>query len=206
MNCGQFETRLNLILDQRRSPVDDAALTAHATACVQCDDLLADHVALMRGVSEARQPVVRDGFARRVVEQARPVSARQRRAKRLLLAVCVAFSSAAAMLLAISIVWKAREGQGVNDPRLVRSRTMNSADFLVGAPSLWSNEVAIAAGGAGVGLDQVEKVAPGIRPWRESLTQIWEALRHAFQNRHDPAGPPGEEHTGQWAIVGLSIA
>src|SRR5689334_5034173 len=109
MNCGQFESRLNLLLDQRRSPVSDPALTAHAAACADCGELLADHMALTACVSRSCIPRLSADFAERVVAATDSTAVHQRRTRRLLMAVCVALSSAAAMLLAISIVWKARE-------------------------------------------------------------------------------------------------
>src|SRR4051812_39341347 len=109
MNCGQFETRLNLLLDQRRSPASDPALAAHAAICADCDELMADHKAVVACMADSRVPQVSKGFAKRVVAAVGPMAVPQRRTKRLMMATCVALSSAAAMLLAISIVWKARQ-------------------------------------------------------------------------------------------------
>src|SRR6478735_9309243 len=98
MNCGQFETRLNLVLDQRRSPLADPALAAHAGVCATCDELLADHIALAAYVSRSSSPSPSPGFANRVMAAAGPLAVHERRTKKILLAVCVALSSAAAML------------------------------------------------------------------------------------------------------------
>jgi hypothetical protein len=110
------------------------------------------------------------------------------------------------MLLAISIVWKARQATPSGDNQVVADGRITSADVLVGAPGLWRNEFALAAGGASSQLDQVEKVAPAIRPWRQSLSVLWDALRRAFQTKHDATMPPTEERTGHWSIVALSVA
>jgi len=207
MNCGQFETRLNLLLDQRRSPASDTALAEHAAACSDCDELLADHVALIACASHSRLPPVSDGFAHRVVAATGPAALHQRRSKRLLMAVCVALSSAAAMLLAISIVWKARQADPVDGEQFATNSGVTSADLLVHSTSLWSTEFALAAGGAASRLDEVEKMAPAIRPWRTSFAIIWDALRRAFQSKeHDGTNPPSEERTGQWTTFALSIA
>ena len=206
MNCVQFDSRLNLLLDQRRSPAADPALAAHASVCAKCDESLSDHVALITCVSQSRLPMPIAGFAGRVVAAAGPHVVSERRTRKILLAACVALSSAAAMLLAISIVWKARQAGSHGHELVVARQGMTSADFLVGAPSLWSSEVALAAGGASSQLDQVEKVAPAIRPWRQSLALLWDALRRAFQSKSDATTPSSEERTGHWSIVALGVA
>jgi hypothetical protein len=206
MNCGQFETRLNLLLDQRRPPAADPALAAHAAVCAACDDLLADHIALVACAARSPLPSPSSGFAGRVVTAASPQEVGERRTKKIVLALCVALSSAAAMLLAISIAWKARQATPGSDNPVLAEGRITSADVLVGAPGLWRKEFALAAGGASSQLDQVEKVAPVIRPWRHSLALIWDALRHAFQTKHDAITPPNEEQTGHWSIIALGIA
>lgn len=206
MNCGQFETRLNLVLDQRRSPADDPALATHAAVCANCDELLADHMTLIASVARARLPRMSAGFANRAVAALAPVVVRQRRSHRVLLAACVALSSAAAMLLAISIVWKARQAGPSDGEQIVTTGGMTSADLIVDAPSLWSNQFAMAASGASLRLDQVERVAPGIRPLRHSLSMIFDALRQAFQTRHDATTPPTEEGMGNWARLSFAVA
>jgi hypothetical protein len=40
MNCAEFETRLNQLLDDRQTPSDDAQLFHHARECVACRQLL----------------------------------------------------------------------------------------------------------------------------------------------------------------------
>jgi len=204
MNCGQFEARLNLLLDQRRSPSSDPALAAHAAVCANCDELLADHVALVACVFQSRVPRASDDFAQRVVAAAGPVVVGQRRTKRLVMAVCVALSSAAAMLLAISIVWKAREAEPSGGPHIVANPRPNSADVLLGATNMWSNELAMA--GSSLRFDEVDRIAPSIRPWRQSLAVLWDALRRAFQSKHDATTPPKEERTGCWSIIALGVA
>jgi hypothetical protein len=209
MNCGQFETRLNLLLDQRRSPASDSALAEHAAACAACDELLADHVALLSCASVSRAsysrlPRVSADFSQRVVAAVRPIAIPQRRTRRLFMAACVALSSAAAMLLAISIVWKARQPGPSGGEPIVASHGMNSADFLVGAPHLWSTELSMA--GSSLRFDEVDRIAPAFRPLRESLAIIWDALRRAWGPTRDVESQPAEKRTGQWAVFGLSIA
>lgn len=204
MYCGQFETRLNLLLDQRRSPAGDPALTAHAAVCANCDELLADHVVLVTCASQSRLPQVSADFAHRVVAAAGPVAVRPRRTRRLFMAACVALSSAAAMLLAISIVWKARQAEPSGAKPIVARQRMNSADFLVGAPHLWSTELSIAS--SSLKFDEVDRIAPGFRPLRESLSILWDALRRAWSPGHDAETQPAEKRTGQWPVFDLAIA
>jgi hypothetical protein len=204
MNCGQFETRLNLLLDQRRSPASDPALAAHAAVCANCDELVADHVLLVACASQSRVPRMSTDFAQRVVAATGPVAVHQRRTRRLFMAACVALSSAAAMLLAISIVWKARQAEPSGGEQIVANQGMNSADFLVGAPHLWSTELAMAS--SSLRFDEVDRIAPGFRPLRESLEMIWDALRRAWATGRNTEAQPAEKRTGQWAVFDPSIA
>ncbi len=57
MKCVEFESRLNDLLDERRSPGRDRGLSQHAELCAGCADLLAAHETLLEGV--AALPAVR---------------------------------------------------------------------------------------------------------------------------------------------------
>jgi len=165
---------------------------------------LADHLVLVATVSQARLPAVSAGFANRVVASAVPVVVvSQGRSRRLLMAACVALSSAATMLLAISLVWKAREA-GTHGEKVVTTG-MTSADLIVDSTNLWSNQFAMAANGASLRLDEVEKVAPSIRPLRQSLAMLLDALRRAFQTRPDPTSQPPQQQTGNWPPLSCSL-
>lgn len=50
MQCVEFETRLNGLLDERLSPSIDTPLIEHAQDCPGCFELLAAHEALLEGV------------------------------------------------------------------------------------------------------------------------------------------------------------
>jgi hypothetical protein len=50
MHCVQFEMRLNQLLDDRRDPEGDLALSQHALECSECADLLLGQEVLRRGV------------------------------------------------------------------------------------------------------------------------------------------------------------
>jgi hypothetical protein len=203
MNCGQFETRLNLVLDQRRSPASDPVLAAHAAVCANCDELMADHMALVACASRSRVLRPRPDFAERVVAATGSTAIHQRRTRRLFMAACVALSSAAAMLLAISIVWKAREAGPDGGEQIAVRDGINSADVLMGATGLWSRELAMAS--SSWRLEEVDNIAPGIRPWRQSLAVLWDALRQAFQSRHGENAAPNEDRTSHWSILALDV-
>jgi hypothetical protein len=57
MQCVEFETRLNDLLDERAAPSVDIGLAEHAQSCARCCELLAAHEALLEGV--AAMPVAR---------------------------------------------------------------------------------------------------------------------------------------------------
>jgi hypothetical protein len=213
MNCGQFETRMNLVLDQRRSPADDPALAAHAAVCTACEQLLADHSVLVACVVENRTPLLPSrGFANRVVAAAEVstnmTAVRQRRASRLWLTLGVTLSSAAAMLLAISIVWQARRATVGGDVALAERDEFTTADMLIEAPRFPGNLVALAVPrGAAFRYEEFERVAPGIRPLRESLAFLWDALVGALPRSRDAnRPPPAEQRTGRWWAESFTLA
>jgi hypothetical protein len=51
MQCVEFESRLNHLLDERISPASDGPLADHAGTCGPCADLLATHELLVEGVA-----------------------------------------------------------------------------------------------------------------------------------------------------------
>lgn len=212
MNCVQFETRLNLVLDQRRSPADDSALAAHASACADCEQLLADHTVLVACVVENRIPLQPGrGFANRVIAASEistnAAAVHQRRNNRIWLALGVILSSAAAMLLALSIVWQARRATGGSEGSLAQHE-FTEADILMEAPRFPGNLVAMAVPrGAAFRYEEIERVAPGIRPLRESLAFIWDALVGALPRGRDAnRPPPTEPRTGRWWVDSLTLA
>jgi hypothetical protein len=73
LKCVEFESRLNDLLDERRSPGRDRGLSQHAEHCAGCADLLAAHDVLLDGV--AALPAVRlrqaeqQAFVHRIVAE-----------------------------------------------------------------------------------------------------------------------------------------
>src|SRR5436190_4347620 len=108
MHCHEFEERLNARLDDRGNPAADGRLAAHAADCEGCRQLLADHASLFAGLSRMNTSALRRDFARCVVAAAAPAMppvAARRSVGRTWLALGADLASAAAMLLAISLVW-----------------------------------------------------------------------------------------------------
>ena len=209
MNCGQFEARLNLILDQRRSPSNDAALASHAAVCSQCEQLLADETFLVASVSQWSAPQPRPGFAHRVVAAAVPAVGVKRRLQRAWFALGVGFSAAAAMLLAIYVVWQARQVRTFGDSEgVTHSAPVTEADILLGAPGFPNSVLGmVMPGGRAIRLDELERVAPGIRPLRESLALIWDALRRAMPSSSEKHSPPPDKGRAElWWLDSLNLA
>lgn len=109
MNCEQFQQRLNEVLDERADPAGDSHLSGHAADCDDCRAALVGSRVLLRGLSRLRVPAVRADFSERVVAAAIAPASREPRS-RLWLAGGVLLASAAAAMLAVSIVWYARRG------------------------------------------------------------------------------------------------
>jgi hypothetical protein len=72
MQCENFESRLNQILDRRARPETDEMLLAHAATCEPCRELLAVGELLFDGVDLLETPEISPGFARRVVDKLAP--------------------------------------------------------------------------------------------------------------------------------------
>lgn len=105
MRCNEFESRLNDLLDLRRTPSADPQLLGHAAGCGDCREQLAACDALFLGLSLPAASALPAGFAQGVVAKAAPA------------ARSVVFPSyaawgvvcaiAAAVLLAVSlVVWR----------------------------------------------------------------------------------------------------
>ena len=108
MNCHDFENRLNVILDDRGDPASDSRLIAHARQCRSCGQLLAGQRALVTGLRQLAVPATGRDFARRVVAEVASPPVRSLPPSRAWLAIGAVLASAAAVLLAVSLVWYAR--------------------------------------------------------------------------------------------------
>src|ERR1051326_4476327 len=113
MQCHDFEMRLNDVLDDGRNPAADAQLTAHAASCSACRMLLGEQDALFIGLARLPVPSLSGDFAERVVSAAMPVApgAGARRRTQIWRAVAAVLTSAAAMLLALTVIWSARQAR-----------------------------------------------------------------------------------------------
>jgi hypothetical protein len=140
----------------------------------------------------------------------------------------VLLASAACALLAVSIIWYARRGGDTNnvatrDPappaekradlprakQLRRSNTyaMTGGDILIEAPRLPErlreyrgaiDNLAIALPRTAEQFDQMEQLAPGLRPFRLSLALLWDTLCRTIPGARtgEPAVP--HEQTSDW--------
>ncbi len=66
MQCVQFETRLNELLDERLSPELEPAIGWHAGECARCAALLAAHEDLLAGVESLKMSAATPDLAVRV--------------------------------------------------------------------------------------------------------------------------------------------
>jgi hypothetical protein len=213
MHCREFESRLNDILDDRGPPRADTQLAAHAEACEACRRLLDGQQALWNGLVQRPLPSTSAGFARRVVQQAAPevVISRGAFARRIWWALATVLSTAAAVLLVVSIVWQARRGSApqpgesvVNVPNTTPTTPNRAApgglamahgDWLIEAPRLPSrihgtyrgtiDNLAVTLPETARRLDEVEHYAPGIRPIRISFGVLLDALWRTIPGSHE---------------------
>jgi len=123
MHCSTFQHRLDSLLDDRRDPAADHLLSAHAANCDHCRQILAEHVALVAALSRLDKPQPGPGFSRRVVAVAAPAMPRATTKFRWQTgpAIVAVLASAAAMLIAVSMVWMSRANSGASQNAVASS-------------------------------------------------------------------------------------
>jgi hypothetical protein len=243
MQCQEFEKRLNVVLDERGDPEADLRLATHAQVCERCQRLMAGQRALFTGLLRFSAPPPGARFSKRMVAQVEHLSAARVSAKpSIWLAVGAVLSSAAAALIALSIVWYARQRgastDGVNGgsfqgsiadigpqrpspaPRQ-RNRTPrpNSNGGTLALVQPWIIEGPRLPDHVQTSLDklpeslpatierinQVERMAPGMRPIWRSFAFLWDALCQALPRSHEEE-PRRPERTGTWWRNCLQLA
>lgn len=244
MHCLEFQHRLDAILDNRENPAADPQLADHATRCHRCRQLLAEHTELFAGLSQIKTPALDVSFARRVVASAVPQIARGTRRSRWMRPVAAILAAAAAMLIALSIVWVSRQRESsladaeqaparirggfsgfavATPPYTGRKATaaarpappVTIADVLLETPRLPNrlrnyrgalDEFAVALPAAAQRLDEIEQMAPGIRPLCASLEMIWDTLCRTIPTTHSDADQPPRDNTGSYIAKALCLA
>jgi len=99
MRCDEFETRLHMLLDQRRGPEQDVRLREHAAVCAACGQMLRAQTLLFDTLEMRTVPELDAGFAARVVARVEQRNVRGRR--RTLSAVAAIVVVAASLLLVL---------------------------------------------------------------------------------------------------------
>lgn len=97
MQCGEFEDRLNAVLDDRNRPEWDADLRLHCQSCASCRQLAAAYGALFDGFYALATPEAPLDMAARVMAELQPVPVSHARRRALLAAV---MATAAALFVA----------------------------------------------------------------------------------------------------------
>jgi hypothetical protein len=149
-------------------------------------------------------------------------------------AIVAVLASAAAMLLAISLTWLSRSGNpagnkdvlwtsfsgfGVTTPPYERKGPQKAggnftiADVLLQTPHLPQRfgayrsqiDLAVALPAAAQRLDQIEQIAPGLRPLRASLSVIWETLMLTIPAPVSDSSQPQRDGIGSWFETAIGI-
>jgi hypothetical protein len=231
MQCHEFENRLNAVLDERNEPEADPRLTAHARDCPPCRQLLAGQRALFTGLRQSIAPPLKARFAQQVVARAgtpQPASISPA-PRRVWLAVGALLASAAAALLAVSLLWYARRGGpdvapdssgqsssvvtdspsekqrgGSQQGRNVGSFALAQPGWIIEAPRLPDHvqtsidHLPETLPATIERINQVERVAPGMRPIWRSFAFLWDALRHALPGARSEEPPPRNRTSASW--------
>ncbi|HTQ39364.1 MAG TPA: hypothetical protein VMJ32_10060 [Pirellulales bacterium] len=130
MTCATFKSRLNAVLDERRSPQLDLLLCAHARSCPECDQLLSTQMSLFETLPNTREEPSPD-FALRVMQA---VDVQRREQKRWRLRASAVVAIAAALLIAV-ISWRgpaaiheASNGPSETQPQKLTAEVLKRVD------------------------------------------------------------------------------
>jgi hypothetical protein len=246
MQCVEFESRWQTLLDEQRDPAHDAALMSHASHCADCADLIAGYQVLAAGLARGFSIPAPSALATRVVAAVAapppPVEPARRTVSISRRQVAGIVSAAAVMLVAVSIAWyvrslpagagsaggraavagrpaKARRIFGIIRPGVgsrlttdVRPKPLPAGSSPSPAASVAAtspddyqiviDELAAVIPRAAQQLDEVERIAPGIRPLRQSLAMIWETVRRALSGLHTDLDDPRDvsKASGVWPL------
>ncbi len=101
LNCAAFKSRLDAVLDSRRSPQLDLPLRADARRCRPCAQWLATQTELMDAVQVGGVPELRADFALQIVQAA---VTQRRQQKRGLLRAIASLAVAASLLIGVTVM------------------------------------------------------------------------------------------------------
>jgi anti-sigma factor RsiW len=101
LNCAAFKSRLDAVLDSRRSPQLDLPLRAHARRCRTCAQWMATQTELMDAVQVGSVPELRPDFALQVVQTA---ETQRRQQKRGLRRAVASLAVAAGLLIGVTVM------------------------------------------------------------------------------------------------------
>jgi predicted anti-sigma-YlaC factor YlaD len=200
MQCLDFESRLQDVLDARESPQADAAIRTHAAECAECGHLLAAMVAVVENTSAAPVACSAD-VTRRVLQQMRPVRAR---VLPLRWAVPLAVAAALAAVLPVWSLLSGEHGPAENHAAITKApaqaapiepdRTVAPAGPEIASADAWSlmpefsdfgvgTNDELKLGFNGVGDEVREGLAPVTRTTAGALESLWQVLSPAEDNR-----------------------
>src|SRR5437868_6886252 len=98
MQCAEFKTRLDWVLDHRGQPDDDARLSAHARRCAECNDWMSAHATLFSSVNELAPAPPNSNFALAVLQT---VETRRQRTRHWQTRAVAVLSVAAALVISV---------------------------------------------------------------------------------------------------------
>ena len=188
MNCTEFETRLNELLDQRRSLTGDRLLAEHATGCAECAQLAAEYSILVATMAKLPQEAflseksLRPEFSLEVLKslELREVGQAGWSRKKVLRSAAIAMAAAAAVLVAV-MNWPRPEGDGQLPGGTTTVATTSSQSILLAGE--WELLVRDAAAER---MGWMGDVAEGFRPVTQSLYSALNALRRALPGQMAP--------------------
>ena len=165
MQCGEFRTRLDSVVDARRSPEQDRQLSAHARHCPDCAQWMADYGALLDEINLAPTPALGSDFGLGVLQAA---NAHRQQKKRSRIWIATALSVAASLLIAVFVAQHSQSG----------TAGFSTQEF---QPGVFANSIAAKTRSlTNKQIVLVGEVADGFRPVTSSVyrafNNLWRAL------------------------------
>ncbi|MFC1758694.1 hypothetical protein ACFL2H_07990 [Planctomycetota bacterium] len=190
MNCHEFETRLNDVLDRRDIPLEDGVLTSHAAECSTCCRLLSTQLRVMETIGKAiSKSEDHSNIGLSFVEPSLP---QPRRSRNWMLAVATAVCLAIALMLPQAndhsadaplsqMVHVHDSSRAIPDTELEVVTEEHSQDSTIlvamdDAVESWNHFLASRTENTA----WLEPVATPIRPLANSMTSTFNVLRQAM--------------------------
>jgi hypothetical protein len=196
MNCQQFDSKLNELLDRRLQPDQDEALGQHADRCPRCARLLSDYQSLVEAINGTQLPDAGNLAARILAEVTTPdvvanAKLADRESQRNLAPrpAWIAAGLAAALLIAVGTAYwnNVTTPTGSHPQTVVTKNAEPRHSPNDGLMMISMEEFHTVADLIDAQHRNLEQVSDRLRPVTRSMSAAFQALRHSQPRGDSPA-------------------